>query len=53
MKSVEIVSHLAEDYAEEAWPCGCGKLFLKVYQTRKKDNYNNKTLFKSLLLEHQ
>jgi len=32
------VTHFVEDRLEESYPCGCGKYFLKVYQSRKIDN---------------
>ncbi len=35
LKQIEIVTHFVENRVEEAHPCGCGKYFLKVYQSRK------------------
>lgn len=35
MKQIEIVTHFVENKVEECYPCGCGKYFLKVYQSRK------------------
>lgn len=47
MKIVQIVSHFVESRAEQAYPCGCGRMFYKVYQTRKSEDSSN--IFKSLL----
>jgi hypothetical protein len=38
IKQIEVVTHFVEDRLEEAYPCGCGKYFLKVYQSRRIDS---------------
>lgn len=35
VKSMEIVSHFAQNKLEEGYPCGCGKYFQRVYQSQK------------------